>query len=153
MAIEILTPEEVGELLRLSANRVVVLARRGELPYLMIDGHMRFDARDVEDWLKYQRSDAPLLPSKMGCRLGSLALRSKQFPDYPISYNKKKQVFQPQILDAKGNLLTEEGAVVTRFFYKGPSRRLQFDYVGPARVFLRLVLVFSLVIILWKVLS
>lgn len=65
MAIEILTPEEVGELLRLSANRVVVLARRGELPYLMIDGHIRFDARDVEDWLRYQRSDAPVLPAKM----------------------------------------------------------------------------------------
>lgn len=65
MAIEILTPEEVGDLLRLSANRVVVLARRGELPYLTIDGHMRFDARDVEDWLKYQRSDASVLPSKM----------------------------------------------------------------------------------------
>jgi hypothetical protein len=85
--------------------------------------------------------------------LGSLALRSKQLPDYPISYKRKKQVFQPQIFDAKGNLLTGEGPVVTRFFYRGPSRRLQFDYVGPARVFLRLVLVISLVIILWKILS
>jgi hypothetical protein len=34
MAIEIFTPDEVGELLRLSPNRVVVLARRGELPFL-----------------------------------------------------------------------------------------------------------------------
>ena len=65
MGIEIWTPEEVGELLRVPANRVIALARRGELPYLTIDGRMRFDARDVEDWLKYQRSDAPVLPSKV----------------------------------------------------------------------------------------
>ncbi len=65
MAIEILTPEEVGELLRISSNRVTLLARRGEIPFLTIDGRMRFDARDVEDWLKYQRSDAPVIPQKM----------------------------------------------------------------------------------------
>jgi excisionase family DNA binding protein len=65
MAIEILTPDEVGELLRLSANRVIVLARRGEIPFLTIDGHVRFDAKDIEDWLRYQRSDAPILPSKL----------------------------------------------------------------------------------------
>lgn len=65
MAIEILTPEEVGELLRVPANRVIALARRGELPYLTIDGRMRFSADDIEDWLKYQRNDAPVLPPKM----------------------------------------------------------------------------------------
>jgi hypothetical protein len=65
MAIELLTPDEVGELLRLSANRVVVLARRREIPSLIIDGHLRFDVRDLEDWLRYQRSDAPSLPGKM----------------------------------------------------------------------------------------
>jgi excisionase family DNA binding protein len=65
MAIEILTPDEVGELIRLSANRVVALARRGEIPYLTIDGHVRFDARDVEEWLRWRRSDAPVLPGKL----------------------------------------------------------------------------------------
>jgi excisionase family DNA binding protein len=65
MAIEILTPDEVAELLRLSANRIMVLARRGEIPYLTIDGRMRFDAKDIEDWLRYQRSDAPTLPGKL----------------------------------------------------------------------------------------
>jgi excisionase family DNA binding protein len=65
VAIEILTPDELGTLLRLSANRVVVLARRGEIPFLTIDGHVRFDAKDIEDWLRYQRSDAPVLPSKL----------------------------------------------------------------------------------------
>ena len=65
MAIEILTADEVGELIRLSANRVVALARRGEIPYLTIDGHVRFDARDIEDWLRWRRSDAPILPGKV----------------------------------------------------------------------------------------
>jgi excisionase family DNA binding protein len=63
--IKLLTPHEVGELLRLSANRVIVLARRGELPFLTIDGHIRFDAKDIEDWLRYQRSDASILPGKL----------------------------------------------------------------------------------------
>jgi excisionase family DNA binding protein len=65
MAIELLTPDEFAELLRLPANRVVALARRGEIPFLMIDGRMRFDARDIEDWLRYQRSDAPILPNRI----------------------------------------------------------------------------------------
>ena len=65
MAIEILTPDEVGELFRITTNRVLAMARRGELPYLTIDGRMRFDARDIEDWLRYQRSDASVLPSKV----------------------------------------------------------------------------------------
>lgn len=85
--------------------------------------------------------------------LWGLALKSKRFPDYRIRDKRTGRAFRSQIAEAKGNFLTEEGTVVTRFFYKGPSRRLQFDYVGPARVFLRLVLAFSLVIILWKVLS
>ena len=65
MTIEILTPEEVAEILRISGSRVVAPARRGEIPFLMIDGRMRFDARDLEDWLRYQRTDAPVLPSKV----------------------------------------------------------------------------------------
>ena len=65
MVIEILTPDEVGELLRLSPNRVVLLARRGEIPFLTIDGRLRFDARDVEDWLRSHRSDAPVMPPRV----------------------------------------------------------------------------------------
>jgi excisionase family DNA binding protein len=52
---EIMTAGEVSELLRLSKNRVVLLARRGEIPSLMIDGRLRFDANEIEDWLKFQR--------------------------------------------------------------------------------------------------
>ncbi|MBI4284159.1 MAG: helix-turn-helix domain-containing protein [Chloroflexi bacterium] len=57
---EILTVDEVAELLRLSANRVLLLARRGEIPSLMIDGRARFDAREIEDWIKIQRGNVPL---------------------------------------------------------------------------------------------
>ena len=60
--IEILTPEEVGELLRLPSNKVVILARRGELPFLMLDGRMRFDANDLEDWIKARKSGCMASP-------------------------------------------------------------------------------------------
>lgn len=50
MAIEILTVEEVGALLRLSPNRVILLARRGKIPSSTIDGRLRFDAEAIEDW-------------------------------------------------------------------------------------------------------
>ena len=53
--IEILTPDEVAELLRLSTNRILLLARRGEIPHIVIDGRMRFDAAEVEDWVKVHR--------------------------------------------------------------------------------------------------
>ena len=36
-----------------------------QIPFLMIDGHMRFDARDVEDWLRSRRSDAPTVPPRV----------------------------------------------------------------------------------------
>ena len=64
-AIEILTPDEVGELLRISSNRVLLLARRGEIPFLTIDGRIRFDARDVENWVHAQRSDALIMPPRV----------------------------------------------------------------------------------------
>lgn len=65
MALEILTPDEVGELLRLPANRVILLARRGEIPYLMIDGRLRFDAGDVEGWLRSNRNGGRPAPPKI----------------------------------------------------------------------------------------
>jgi Helix-turn-helix domain len=65
MAIEILTPDEVGELLRLPPNRVMLLARRGEILFLTIDGRLRFDARDIEDWVRSQRSDSPAMPPRV----------------------------------------------------------------------------------------
>ena len=52
MAIDVLTADELGELLRLSANRVLLLARRGDIPYFRIDGRVRFDAQAIEGWLE-----------------------------------------------------------------------------------------------------
>jgi excisionase family DNA binding protein len=52
---EIMTAAEISELLRLSKNRVVLLARRGEIPSLLIDGRLRFDATEIEEWLKFKR--------------------------------------------------------------------------------------------------
>jgi excisionase family DNA binding protein len=78
MAIEIFTPDELGELIRLSANRVVALARRGEIPFLTIDGHIRFDARDVEDWLQSRRSDAPTMPPRMVQAAGQSGSRNQE---------------------------------------------------------------------------
>lgn len=57
--------DEVGDLFRISVNQVVAMARRGEIPYLTIAGKMRFSADDIEDWLRYQRNDTPVLPPKM----------------------------------------------------------------------------------------
>ena len=54
--VEILKPDEVAELLRLSPNRILLLARRGEIPSVIIDGRVRFDAGELEDWIKGQRS-------------------------------------------------------------------------------------------------
>lgn len=59
--IEIITADEVAELLRLSSNRVLLLARRGEIPSLLIDGRLRFDAEEIEEWVKLQH----------GCKLAS----------------------------------------------------------------------------------
>ena len=53
--IEFITAEEVAELLRLSPNRVLLLARRGEIPSFSIDGRVRFDAREIEEWLRSRR--------------------------------------------------------------------------------------------------
>jgi len=57
--LEILSTDEVAELLRLSPNRVLLLARRGEIPSLKIDGRVRFDAQEIEAWIKSQRETNP----------------------------------------------------------------------------------------------
>lgn len=51
---ELLTVEEIAELLRISRNRVILMARRGEIPSLRVLGKLRFDANEIELWLKGQ---------------------------------------------------------------------------------------------------
>ncbi len=59
--VEILTTEEVAELLRISPNRVLLLARRGDIPFFRVDGRIRFDAEEIEGWIKARRQPV-LLP-------------------------------------------------------------------------------------------
>lgn len=55
IAMEILTTDELADLLRISRNKVILMAQRGELPTLRIMGKLRFDADEVENWLKLHR--------------------------------------------------------------------------------------------------
>lgn len=59
---ELLTSEELSEVLRIPHNRVIFLARRGELPSFKVDGRLRFDAAEIEGWLKAQREDCRRAP-------------------------------------------------------------------------------------------
>ena len=49
---ELLTVDEVSELLKVSRNQVVLSATRGEMPALKGLGKLRFDATEIESWLK-----------------------------------------------------------------------------------------------------
>ena len=59
--LEILTAEEVGELLRITPSRVLLLARRRELPSLIVGGRVRFDAAELQGWIDSQRRPASRL--------------------------------------------------------------------------------------------
>jgi excisionase family DNA binding protein len=52
---ELLTTDELAEILRLPRNRVILMARRGEIPALLLCGKLRFEANEVEAWLKQNR--------------------------------------------------------------------------------------------------
>jgi excisionase family DNA binding protein len=50
--VELLTVNELAELLKISRNKVVLMARRGEIPAISVAGKLRFDAEEIEKWLK-----------------------------------------------------------------------------------------------------
>ena len=52
---ELITADELSELLRISRNQVVLMAKRGDIPCYRVGGRFRFDAVEIEDWLKHQR--------------------------------------------------------------------------------------------------
>ena len=52
---ELLTTDELADILRLPRNRVILMARRGEIPALLLCGKLRFEANEVEVWLKQNR--------------------------------------------------------------------------------------------------
>ena len=52
---ELLTVDELSELLKISRNRLILMARRGEVPAFSIAGRLRFDAGEIEQWVKRRR--------------------------------------------------------------------------------------------------
>lgn len=52
MTIDILTVDELSELLGLSENRILLLAKKGEIPHFRIDGRIRFDPNDIAAWIE-----------------------------------------------------------------------------------------------------
>ncbi len=49
---ELLLAEEVAELLRISPTKVIIMARQGELPAVNVFGKLRFNAAEIEEWLR-----------------------------------------------------------------------------------------------------
>ncbi len=52
---ELLTVDEISELLRFSRNQIILMAKRGDIPALSVLGKLRFDANEIENWLKRNR--------------------------------------------------------------------------------------------------
>jgi excisionase family DNA binding protein len=62
---ELMTIDELSELLRVSRNKVLLMAKRGEIPAFLFCGRLRFDAQEVETWLKENRFK-PDVPIRFG---------------------------------------------------------------------------------------
>jgi excisionase family DNA binding protein len=56
---ELLTVDELSELLRVSRNRVLIMVRRGEIPALRVLGRLRFSADEIDQWLNANRLVTP----------------------------------------------------------------------------------------------
>ena len=61
---EYLTPDDLSELLELPQNQVILAAKRGEIPAYVICGKLRFDANEVEAWVKQHRLK-PGVPTRL----------------------------------------------------------------------------------------
>jgi excisionase family DNA binding protein len=53
---QLLTPEEVAEMLQIARKTVVVMAREGRIPCIRIGRFVRFDPAAIDRWLDRQRS-------------------------------------------------------------------------------------------------
>ncbi len=51
-----LTARQVAEMLQLNVESIYDLAGKGEIPATKICGRWRFDASEVDDWFRAQRS-------------------------------------------------------------------------------------------------
>ena len=61
MSTPLLRPDDVAEILNISARQVRRLAAAGEIPHVIVGTMYRFDRTDIELWLANQREE---------CRLG-----------------------------------------------------------------------------------
>jgi len=61
---ELLTADALSELFEVSQNQVILLAKRGEIPAYVICGKLRFDANEVEAWIKQHRL-RPGVPTRL----------------------------------------------------------------------------------------
>ena len=52
---ELLNADEVATLLQLSRNKVVLMAKSGEIPAYVLLGKLRFDADEIAAWVKKLR--------------------------------------------------------------------------------------------------
>lgn len=57
---EVLTIREIAKLLKLAANTVYSMARRGELAMFKVRGQWRVHRTDFDEWMAQQRRQADL---------------------------------------------------------------------------------------------
>ena len=53
---QLLTPDEVADMLRVARKTVVVMAREDRIPCIRIGRFVRFDAAEIDRWIDNQRS-------------------------------------------------------------------------------------------------
>lgn len=53
---QLLTPDEVAEMILVARKTVVVMAREGRIPCIRIGRLVRFDAAEIDRWIDGQRS-------------------------------------------------------------------------------------------------
>ncbi len=52
---ELLNADELATLLQVSRNKVVAMAKAGDVPAYLVLGKLRFDASEIEVWFKKKR--------------------------------------------------------------------------------------------------
>jgi len=52
---QLLTPDEVAEMLHIARKTVVVMAREQRIPCIRIGRLVRFDSNDIDRWIDNQR--------------------------------------------------------------------------------------------------
>jgi len=126
--VEFLTVDELPELLRVSRNQVVLMARRGNIPAYHIDGRLRFDAGKESRSPGSDFGDSTIFATSTGERDSFVrkALKAKRFYKRGVLMN-------------------------TEFRYKGPRREADFRYAGRELAFLVLVIVMAGAILFFAV--